>query len=240
MMVWIPGCWFLTGWVWKILSAVLMICAAYAGMANTRLLLRIGLLFAAVSFLLAGVVLALGMLTGAPGADGGIPYIPVDFRVLFLTAAISYVILTLAFRHSARHGAASRAEVNLEWGGRCVTVTALLDSGHTLCDPVSGAEVLLIESYTAKQLLPETVRGFFEPGLLRNPAGFMELLYELKLASGFYLLPYRSVGVETGLLLAFKPDKVTVGGKARKGSLVAISPTPIEAGEGIRALASVN
>jgi len=50
------------------------------------------------------------------------------------------------------------------------------------------------------------------------------------------LLPYRAVGVERGLLLAFRADQAVWGGQERKDILVALSPTPLTDGGGYGAL----
>ena len=52
----------------------------------------------------------------------------------------------------------------------------------------------------------------------------------------FRLLPYRSVGVDRGLLLAVRVDQVQVGEEDRGPMLAALSPTPVSDGGGYRAL----
>mgnify|MGYP001127063285 FL=1 len=43
----------------------------------------------------------------------------------------------------------------------------------------------------------------------------------------FRLLPYRSVGVDGGLLLAVRADAVEVDGRPLPNRLIALSPTPV-------------
>ena len=52
----------------------------------------------------------------------------------------------------------------------------------------------------------------------------------------FRLLPYRSVGVENGILLAVKIDLLMLNGKQTEVKLVALSPTEVSDGGGYRAL----
>ena len=52
----------------------------------------------------------------------------------------------------------------------------------------------------------------------------------------FRLLPYRSVGVDRGLLLALRVDRAVFDGVERGPLLVALSPTPVSDGGGYRAL----
>ena len=52
----------------------------------------------------------------------------------------------------------------------------------------------------------------------------------------FRLLPYRAVGVERGLLLALRMDRVQVGEEDRGPMLAALSPTPVSDGGAYRVL----
>jgi stage II sporulation protein GA (sporulation sigma-E factor processing peptidase) len=236
VMVWLPGFGFLSGLFWKALSCAMMTIIAFGGVKLFRLL-RLCLLFVAASFLLGGAVLALGMLAGTPSA-GGIPYMPVDFKTLFLTAGLSYAVLTLAFKHFGRHGGRELTGVSAVWGERRIYAQALMDSGHTLTDPISGNEVIILDGRIALDLLPPQAAELLDIALLRDPAGVMELMGNIHLGIRFRLIPFRAVGVDCGFLLAFRPDSLSIGGKNSPGCLIGISPTPLA--EGIDALVSIH
>jgi len=236
VLVWLPGFGFLAGLFWKAVSCAVMTLIAFGGV-KIRRFLRLCLLFLAASFILGGVVLALGMLAGTP-ASGGIPYMPVDFKTLFLTAGLSYAVLTLAFKHFARHGGQEFAEVLAVWDERRIQVRALMDSGHTLTDPIGGSEVIILDAQIALDLLPPNAAELLDTSLLRDPAGVIELMGTLNLGNRFRLIPFRAVGVDCGFLLAFRPDSVSVANKKRQNCLIGISPTPLA--EGIDALVSAN
>ena len=75
----------------------------------------------------------------------------------------------------------------------------------------------------------ERLLPLFEPSQrpstqeLQDPAGAMERLTG---AGGhFRLLPYRSVGVDRGLLLAVRVDRAVVNGENRGAMVVACPPT---------------
>lgn len=50
------------------------------------------------------------------------------------------------------------------------------------------------------------------------------------------LAAYRAVGVEYGMLLAVRTDRVELGSRKLEGLLVALSPTPVSDGGGYQAL----
>ena len=93
--------------------------------------------------------------------------------------------------------------------------------------------VLVVEADSVGPLLPPSVRPV--PADLRDPAGALERM-EDPWRRRFRLLPYRSVGVDQGLLLALRLDKVQVDGEDRGPMLAALSPTPVSDGGAYRAL----
>ena len=71
---------------------------------------------------------------------------------------------------------------------------------------------------------------------LRDPAAALPRLGTGEWRSRFRLLPYRSVGVDRGLLLAVRVDSLELDGRGRGPVLVALSPTPVSDGGGYQAL----
>ena len=94
---------------------------------------------------------------------------------------------------------------------------ALRDTGNTLTDPVSGEQVLVASANIGWKLLGVTKEE------LRNPISVMEKV------SGGRLIPYQSVGVEGGLLLARRFEDVMIGN--RRGSYV-LAFVPHDLGKG--------
>lgn len=219
--VWLPGLGLLNGIVFKLLSGVAIAAVSYAG---SGFFLRKALIFFAVSVALGGCVFAVSLLAYGHIPPGGALYLPIDVKTLLLTAGISYALLSLVFRRAGRHAGRDLTTVTVEVGGRVTSLTALLDSGHTLTDPVSGTPVLVADGALSGRLLgmplPEEA--------LRAPA---DKLGELEGGPvRFRLIPYRAVGIDCGFLLAFKPTSVHIRGKTYKNILVALSPTPVSDG----------
>lgn len=238
VLVWIPPLSaLLSSLPIKLLSGLLMAVIAFAGVRMGRFL-RLCAFLGAAAFLLGGIVLALGMLTGTPTAPGGIPYMPIDFKVLFLVAALSYLLLTLVFRHMGRHGPGESAAVDIQWEDRKIHIRVLIDTGHTLVDPLSGSEVIILEISSAAALLPPGAALLIDEKTLRAPSALLEALGELGYGARFRLVPYRVMGQQSSFLMAFRPDSVTVDAKPRRLCLIGLAPTPLDAGVGIEGLIS--
>jgi len=217
--VFLPGWGFLSHILCKLAAGAAMCLAAFG---SSRRLLRVSLVFLGVSAAFGGGVLALALVTGRPAS--------LDLKALLLSAAVCYAFLTLLFRRGARHGGGELAPAELRLGERSCRLTALVDTGNTLTDPVTGRPVMVAEGEKVKSLFPagECPDG----GELRDPVAALE-----KRGSGRWrLLPYRAVGVDCALLLAVRVDSAAVGGEDYGSILVALSPTPVSDGGGYSAL----
>lgn len=106
--------------------------------------------------------------------------------------------------------------VELTYGGKTLTITALRDTGNRLTDPITGKQVLVVGADVAGKLTG------LSPSALHDPIGTLGML------PGLRLIPYRAVG-NSGFLLALKIPDVKIGN--RQGSaLVAFSPMVLENG----------
>ena len=232
--IFLPCLGFLSHPLCRLASVVLMMLVSYGG---SRRLLRQGVLFVALTFACGGGVVAIGLMGGTGLSLGkGVFYSALDLKVVLLSAAVCYGVLTLVFQRLARHSATSGELVNIKLylGENTADLTALVDTGNTLTDPVSGQPVVVAEGERLGQLFPQGKR----PSLvdLRNPTGALTRLGTGEWKSRFRLLPYRSVGVDHGLLLAVRVDRMELDGQRIGPMLVALSPTSVSDGGGYQAL----
>ena len=179
----------------KLAVSLLMGAAAF----GTEGLLRSWLCFLLLSAAFAGVFLGLGRL-----GRGSFPSLLIAFALL-------YALLRLLLSRQLEGRRLMDCEVTLL--EKSVRFRALYDTGNALFDPVSGLHVLIAESAALAPLFPCTLSG--------DAAGDFRLLSE---HARCRLLPYRSVG-GSGLLLCFRPDKLTLDGEAKE-LLVGLSPAP--------------
>ena len=227
----LPGLGFLVHPLCKVGAGVLTVLAGYGG---SRRLLRVCLVFFTVSASFGGGILALQLLGNRSlTLANGVLSSPLDLKLVLLSAAGCYGLITLLFQRAARHSPRRElAPAVVELGGRRAVLTALVDTGNTLTDPATGRPVLVAEG--------EKVKDLFPPGTapsraeLYDPAGAMERLSGA--GRRCRLLPYQAVGVECALLLALRSDRVTVGGEDCGPLLVALSPTGLTDGGGYCAL----
>lgn len=230
--IFLPGLGFLEQPACRLAAAVLMVLAAFWG---SRRLGRQVLIFFALSCAFAGGVLAISMLGGQGlSLNRGVIYSGMDLKIVLLSAAGCYAVLSLLLQKAVRHTSftGELKAVRLELEDRTVELTALTDTGNTLTDPVTGQGVMVAEGERLLPLFAVSQRPSVQE--LRDPAGALERLTG---AGGhFRLLPYRAVGVDRGLLLAVRVDRAVVDGEDRGAMVVALSPTPVSDGGGYGAL----
>ena len=230
--IFLPGLGFLEHPLCRLAAAALMVLAAFGG---SRRLGRQTAIFFALSCAFAGGVLAVSLLGGQGlSLNRGVVYSGMDLKIVLLSAAGCYAALSLLLQKVVKHTSftGELKQVRLELGERAVELTALTDTGNTLTDPVTGRGVMVAEGARLGPLFPPEGRP--DSQALRDPAGALERLTG---AGGrFRLLPYRSVGVDRGLLLAVRVDRAVVDGADRGAMVVALSPNPVSDGGGYTAL----
>lgn len=217
----------------KLCSAVLMVLLGYGG---SRRLLRVSLTFFVVSAAFGGGIFALQALGNKSlTMKNGVLASAMDLRLILLSAAGCYALLTLLFRRASRHSAPRElVPAVLRLDGRKVVLTALIDTGNTLTNPTTGRPVMVAEG--------EKIAPLFPPGRaptaeeLRAPAALLERLDREGWRGRCRLLPYQAVGVECGMLLTLRLDGARVGTEDCGRLLLALSPTRLTDGGGYCAL----
>jgi stage II sporulation protein GA (sporulation sigma-E factor processing peptidase) len=230
--VFLPGCGILAHPVCKIASGTGLALLAFWPQPRR---LKLTALFLLLSGALAGLILAVGLACGSPGQFTGILYrARISWSVFIGSAAVFYGLVQLLFRRGLRHGGGEIMDITVTIGGRKQAVRALYDTGNTLCDPANGEAVLVLEQETLYALLPEEVSEILRQHL--SPEEKMVHLHRICMGGGFSLLPFRSVGVPAGLMLAYRSESITVNGMDHRRALLALSEGPLSDGGAYHAL----
>ena len=117
------------------------------------------------------------------------------------------------------------AEVSITWGKKHVRVKALLDTGNSLTDPVSGKSVMVVGSDVAENLLSLDAQALSRP---------LETMVKARIP-GLRLIPYTAVGIPRGMLLGLQADQVLVNGK-QEDLVIAFAPHTLGQGRQYQAL----
>ena len=201
----LPGWVFLGNLLWR--AVFLCVLASIAFGWNRSAIRRCGI-FVLLSMALGGI--ALGLEQG-------------DFGTLILAAAAVAILCGMTV-HSPL-GMQKYQPVELKWNGQHLCLTALIDTGNTLRDPVTGASVLVVGADVAGKL--GISREILHDPVTAIAAGKLP---------GARLIPYRAVGKTGALLPAVRLEEVRLGGQVIS-PIVAFAPEDIGRAEAYQALA---
>lgn len=197
-----------------ILHPVLALGMTLAAFGREKHIFRCFFAFLGVSALFGGAVYAAALYRGIASSGA---LVRLDMRVLVLSFALCWAVVSLVFRRSAKNAERPLREITLERKGKSVSFRALEDTGNGLYDPLTGCSALVAEADAIRGLFPELpascLRGSPADAVLRVP--------------GARLLPYADVGGKTRLLLAFRPDRVVVDGETRSDLIAAVAPASL-------------
>ena len=216
----LPGMGWLSTLPCKLAVAVVMVLCAYGG--EVRLWRVLGLFFAA-SAALAGAVLGFeGLGNTTLTLQSGVLYTQMDLRLLLVVFLACYFVFSLLLRRLGAHTGAELVHMELTFSQRVVSMPALHDTGLSLSDPVTNRPVVVAYWRDMAWLLPAGAD-------VARPIECARLCHDRGI-HGVRLVPYRAVGVESGMLLAFPTQQVRVNGRDMGSLLLALSPTPVSDG----------
>ena len=223
LMIFLPNIPFFFNILIKLALSAILILTAY-GFKNKKRFLRLWGSFFTATFLFAGFMMALWFCLRPPGmaVNNGVVYFSISPLILIISTLLCYLLITLV-RRIFRVGAVKNDTYTLEitLGGCSVVMTALLDTGHSLVDILSGAPVIIADYNAVEPLLPA----------LSRPA-FTNVAYEPPedLKDRYRLIPYSVIG-GAGLLPAFRPDFVRIvkkdGTQTFRNVCVAVHKQPL-------------
>ncbi len=178
-------------------GVIILICF---GFDSIKALLRRTAVFFVATFIYGGIMMAVWLVLKPDNLaiNNGIVYLDISPIILIAATLISYLIISVIRFFTRRDASAGkRVTLTVETMYGEITVTALLDTGNSLRDSITGNSVIIIEKELAEKLfeiLPTTEN--IASGDLQN-------------VKGFRLLPFSTIGGK-GLISAFKPKRVTV------------------------------
>lgn len=216
----------------KFLAGFAMAIAAYWPLQKKW---RLTALFFLISGALAGMVLGVSMADMRFGdLVSNIYYMRITLPLLLTTTVIMYLLLRLVFRQGARHGEGELMIVTVSIQHHQQQFTTLYDTGNTLRDLVSGKPVLVLERKALQHVFSSQIEAILDSTC--PPEEKMVQLYNKGVGKEFTLLPFRSIGVSSGLLLAVRSDYIKVGKRTYPHTLVALCEGPVSDGGCYQAL----
>ena len=185
--------------VFKLVVSAVMILICFKLDSFKSYIRRVAVLYIA-SFLYAGIMIAIWSVfkPESMAINNGVVYVSISPIILLTVTVLCYYVLAGLRRLSQKHAAnTGRCKIAIFAGGVKITVNALIDSGNSLCDPLSEIPVTVVERSALAKI---------EDALPCTQYSFMG---ENNTVKGFRLIPYNAIGGH-GLLPAFSPEKTVI------------------------------
>ncbi|MBQ3089886.1 MAG: sigma-E processing peptidase SpoIIGA [Oscillospiraceae bacterium] len=226
VLLFLPDAHWLSNPLIKLLWAVLIVLVAF-GLGGD--LLRLTLVFLALSCSLAGILVLVSLFSAANLTyPQGIPVTSMDWKALILAASLCYLLSATFLRRIADRRETRLLPVKLRWDCRQTAFTALEDTGDLLTDPAGNGPVLVVYWKTAAAVLPQLPR--LQESDIRDPVEGIGRLADSWGRGRLNLLPYRGIGSGQRFLLAVRVDSAVINGEVLHGQLVALAPDQLSEG----------
>lgn len=193
----------------KLLFSMAVIAAAY-NIHGVRLYIKALSVFYVVTFSLGGGVMALFQFTKIGASLGmfvknGVFYWQIPWKTFVISVIICYIAIRFVWKSAQNRLSKENmfVKVGLYWDNREVWLDALLDTGNSLCDPLSNTPVIVAEYEKLRPLLP--------PALVTD-AGMpgIETICDTKVLGRLRMIPFSSLGKEHGMMVGFRADNAVI------------------------------
>ena len=180
-----------------------------------------------ITFAVGGIGMALFYLTDLPYA---IYYITADldgfrravsWQMVLVGMVASYVFIKITMKLIEHHTIKRQLLMGImvTMNEKYIYFDALVDTGHSLKEPLSQSPVIVAEYEQVQEFLPEGLRGLFNSKNESNLASVLE-----GKDGPFYqrirMIPFTSIGKASGMLIGFRPDNVMVGTETSRQDIV--------------------
>jgi len=210
-------------------SVVILAAGVMAAFYPTgvRHFLKLMLTAYGITFAVGGLGMALFYLTNLPYA---IYYIAADldgfrravsWQLVLVGTVASYLLIKLTMRLIEYQTIKRQMLMNVmvSMNEKYIYFDALVDTGHSLKDPLSQSPVIVTEFEQVQDFLPEGLKGLFyerQENDIASVLGSEEGPFYQRIR----MIPFTSIGKNSGMLIGFRPDQVMVGAKNSRQDVV--------------------
>ena len=179
---------------------------------NIKLLFKQILIFYLTSFTFGGVAFSLLYFIRPQDIfiKNGLFLGTYPIKIAFLGGIVGFVILNISFK--IIKGKISKkdmfCEIEICINNKKKTVKGMIDTGNLLKEPITKAPVIVVESNSLKELLPQDIIENVQPILQGNNTFINKQYDEEGYVSRFRIIPFSSLGKQNGILLGIKSDYI--------------------------------
>jgi len=214
LLVFFPDFSLLYSTICKMLVSMLIVAISFP-FYSVKSYIKGLLVFYTVSFSFGGCVLGIfyfsdvGARLGAVYSNG-ILYFNLPWSILAVSGAVFYIFAKLFSFFSTKTLKCNKLKKKLllTYNKKTAEITALLDTGNMLIDPVTLSPVIIAEYKLLRCLFPEDIRSVLDKMNQNNITWIINDMARQGFAAR--LIPFSSLGKSNGMLIGFVPDKAEI------------------------------
>ncbi|QCX32574.1 sigma-E processing peptidase SpoIIGA [Caloramator sp. E03] len=225
----------------KFMMSLIMIVIAFTP-NKIKDLIRIVILFYIEAFITGGSILAIFYLTrNEINITGGaiITNLSSGYMIAGILIAILFVKLGFDYFENHYRTEGNKVDMQIVLEDKKCSITALIDTGNTLKDPVSNVPVIVAYLKSVLELFPEELKEYILKDY--NYETLTQKIISSSLKSRIRIIPFRALGTENGILIAIRADMAVVKYKNKNNivfePIIALYDKPISVDGDYEALA---
>lgn len=197
----------------KVLISVLMVYIAY-NPPNFKELIKKLMLFYLTSFAFGGCAFALLYFIKPQKIfmKNGVYIGTYPIKIALLGGFIGFCLIVNAFKiiKNKINKKDIYCYIEIEFNNKKVQMKSLIDTGNMLRDPISSMPVIVVQKDLLEDMIPEKILENLDNIVGGENFNVFNIIENSKLANKFRLIPFSSLGMQHGLILGFKADKITI------------------------------
>lgn len=204
---------FMGRFIIKFLVSVLMIIVAFSPEKFNVFLKQISA-FYLVSFAFAGTIMGVYYIINNNTLLTKISFSDTSELIRYLTIGIGLAIILIyyifKYHRSRIHKESFLTDITICLNDRKANLTALIDTGNSLKEPISQKPVIIAEYNALREILPEKLRKMYVEERDLDLNTIAKVMEEIGDDIKLRLIPFKSIGNENGILIGFKPDSISI------------------------------
>lgn len=136
-----------------------------------------------------------------------------NWTVLFLAMVTGGIIMRIFWEILQNRFIKEKLLIPLKiaFESKFIDISALIDTGNSLYDPLTRTPVIVVEFKAIKDILPSEIQNIFIESKEDDLNSVTNIVSSSSWFSRFRLIPFTSLGKENGMLIGFKPDYIEIG-----------------------------
>lgn len=170
--------------------------------------------FYIISFIFAGMILGISFSTNVSNflfKDISLSNI-FKFKHIVIGVIIASIISLKLFNYNNNKKLKGNyiSEVKIFYKNNVLSIKALIDTGNSLIEPFTNNPVMVVEYDEIKKIIPKSLKEIYENDKKIDYETLEYVLDQSRDDISLNIIPFKSIGEDSGIILGFKPDYLLI------------------------------